>query len=277
MPENDELLSTALEAARAAARVHREHLGRVAVEDWSAKGIADFVTHVDRAAEAGILELVGRRFPGHTLLAEEAQAGSAISDDSLSDAAPDDWTWIIDPLDGTTNYLHAYPMYAVSIAIACGRELRAAVVLNSATGEEWIAVRSGGAYRNGERIFVSAITDLPRSLIGTGFPFKEPQLLPVYTEQLQAALRGTSGVRRAGSAALDLCHVATGWFDGFWELTLAPWDVAAGTLIVREAGGVVTRLDGGTHVVGHGSILAGNPAIHEALGSLVRAGGARTT
>ncbi|CAN5788587.1 inositol monophosphatase family protein [soil metagenome] len=262
-----ELLSTALDAARLAAVVHREHLGRVRVEEWSEKGVADFVTHVDRAAEAVIVERVRSRFPDHRLFAEETESGSV---EAAAITRPGEWTWIIDPLDGTTNYLHGYPAYAVSIGVAHGSDLGAAVVLNGASGEEWTAERGGGAFRNGERISVSQIDSLPRALIGTGFPFKARELLPRYTDQLAAALRGTSGVRRAGSAALDLCHLATGWFDGFWELALAPWDVAAGTLIIREAGGVVTRIDGAPDVLGHGSILAGNPVIHEALGELIR-------
>src|SRR5690606_12471264 len=124
------------------------------------------------------------------------------------------------------------------------------IVLNSASGDEWSAVRAGGAFLNGDRIRVSEIDDMSRALIGTGFPFKSLHLLPEYTKQLGDVLRATSGVRRAGSAALDLCHVASGWFDGFWELDLAPWDVAAGTLIAREAGAVVTRIDGSDDVVG---------------------------
>jgi myo-inositol-1(or 4)-monophosphatase len=185
-------------------------------------------------------------------------------------AGADEWTWIIDPLDGTTNYLHGYPVYAVSIGVARAGELEAGFVLNSATGEEWSAVRNGGAFLDGSRIGVSSIDVLSRALIGTGFPFKALRLLPVYTLQLAAVLRATSGVRRAGSAALDLCHVATGLFDGFWELDLAPWDVAAGALIVREAGGVVTRLDGSSDILGYGSLLAGNPVIHAGLGELVQ-------
>jgi myo-inositol-1(or 4)-monophosphatase len=265
-----ELLRTALEAAREAAAVHRRFLGRVRIDEWSQKGLADFVTHVDRTAEAGILQHVRSRFPDHRLVAEEAEfeLGPATADAA---SPAEEWTWIIDPLDGTTNYLHGYPMYAVSIGVTRGSELQAAVVLNSASGEEWTAERGGGARRNGERIRVSGIDTLPRALIGTGFPFKARQLLPLYADQFQAALQASSGVRRAGSAALDLCHVATGWFDGFWELMLAPWDVAAGALIVREAGGLVTRIDGQPDVLGHGSILAGNPAIHEALGAVIRA------
>lgn len=267
----------AQQAARDAGAVHRRHLGRVEVSDWSQKGVADFVTHVDREAEAAIVSRIHAHFPDHRLLAEEAETGSSAGASAERRAASgvtkggsDAWTWIIDPLDGTTNYLHGYPAYAVSIAVARGTELQAAVVRNGSTGEEWSAVRGGGAFRDGARIAVSDIEDMPRTLIGTGFPFKALHLLPVYTRQLEAALRATSGVRRAGSAALDLCHVATGWFDGFWELDLAPWDVAAGTLIVREAGGLVTRLDGSSDVIGHGSLLAGNPAVHAALGELLR-------
>jgi myo-inositol-1(or 4)-monophosphatase len=268
--DTSDLLRTALAAARDAAAVHRAHLGRVAVADWSAKGLADFVTHVDHEAECRVLERISSRYPDHRVLAEEAESEQAQASGSNTAAAAPGHTWIIDPLDGTTNFLHRYPVYAVSIAVAQDGELQAAVVLNSATGEEWTAARGAGAFLNGQRIFVSEIDRLPLALIGTGFPFKALDLLPRYTGQLAAALRATSGVRRAGSAAIDLCHVASGYFDGFWELSLAPWDVAAGTLIAREAGAVVTRMDGSADVVGHGSILAGNPAIHAALGTLLQ-------
>lgn len=272
--DRGQLLDAALAAARDAAVVHRAHLGRVRVDEWSEKGAADFVTHVDRQAEACIVSRLRPLFPGHRFLAEEEESererDSGVSMAAVRDG---DWTWIIDPLDGTTNYLHGYPMYAVSIAVARHGVLEAAVVVNSATDEAWQAVRGAGALLNGRPIQVSQIDRLARALIGTGFPFKALSLLPLYTQQFEAALRGTSGVRRAGSAALDLCHVATGWFDGFWELALAPWDVAAGTLMIREAGGMVTRLDGDEDVLGHGAILAGNPAIHAALGTLIRGAG----
>jgi myo-inositol-1(or 4)-monophosphatase len=266
--ELQDLLDTALAAAREAAEVHTTHLGNVRVEEWTAKGVSDFVTHVDQEAEHRILERIRHRYPDHHYIAEEASTAPGAA--ALADLTTLEWAWIIDPLDGTTNYLHGYPMYAVSIGVAHRGEPVAAVVLNSASGEVWSAARGGGAFRNGEPIRVSAIRQLAQALIGTGFPFKTLELLPVYTDQFQAALRGTSGVRRAGSAALDLCHLASGWFDGFWELSLAPWDVAAGALIVREAGGVVTRLDGGSDVLGHGSIVAGNPDIYEALAELLR-------
>jgi myo-inositol-1(or 4)-monophosphatase len=263
-----ELLDTALAAAHDAAEVHAAWLGQVRVEEWAEKGASDFVTHVDQEAERRILDRIRHRFPDHHYIAEEASTAPGAA--PLADLNALEWAWIIDPLDGTTNYLHGYPMYAVSIGVAHRGQPAAAVVLNSASGEVWSAVRGGGAHRNGRPIRVSAIGRLEQALIGTGFPFKSLDLLPLYTDQFQVALRSTSGVRRAGSAALDLCHLASGWFDGFWELTLAPWDVAAGTLIVREAGGVVTRLDGGSDVLGHGSILAGNPAIHGALAGLLR-------
>ncbi|HSJ07115.1 MAG TPA: inositol monophosphatase family protein [Longimicrobiales bacterium] len=266
------VVATAVVAARMAAAVHRQHLGRVRVDDWSEKGIADYVTHVDREAEARITDCVRTAYPDHRILAEEEESDRQRATGTATQGLEgDDWTWIIDPLDGTTNYLHGYPMYAVSIAVARGRTLEAAVVVNSATGEEWTATRNGGARLGGRPVRVSGIERLDRALIGTGFPFKAPAQIPRFTRQLGTVLRASSGVRRAGSAALDLCHLATGWFDGFWELELAPWDVAAGTLIVREAGGVVTRLDGAVDVVGHGSILAGNPAVYAALGNLIRA------
>jgi myo-inositol-1(or 4)-monophosphatase len=265
-----ELLETAIAAARLAADVHRTHVGRVAVQDWSEKGAADFVSHVDREAEARIVEAIRLRHPDHRILAEEEESERTGAGETPMAAAADGWTWIIDPLDGTTNYLHGYPVYAVSIAVARAGRLEAAVVLNAATGDEWTAANGEGAFLNGRPIRVSAIDRLPRALLGTGFPFKALELLPQFARQLEAALRGSSGVRRAGSAALDLCHVASGWFDGFWELNLAPWDVAAGALIVREAGGVITRIDGSEGVLGHGSILAGNPVIHGLLGELIR-------
>jgi myo-inositol-1(or 4)-monophosphatase len=255
------LLDVAFAAARDAVAVHRTHLGAVTAEDWSEKGVADFVTFVDHEAEASIVAHIRQAFPAHAVLAEEeATAGGA-----AAEVASDGYTWIIDPLDGTTNFLHRYPMYAVSIAVACGGELQAAVVINSATGEEWSAALGGGAFRNGERIGVSSIERVPRALIGTGFPFKALHLLPLYLRQFDRILRSSAGIRRAGAAAVDLCHVASGYFDGFWELSLAPWDIAAGALIVREAGGVITRPDGDPRVLGSGAIVAGNPHIHARL------------
>ena len=259
----EKLLETARAAAAEAAAVHHRYLRSFGAESWAEKGWADFVTHVDREAEAAIVARIAAEFPGHAVLAEEASTAPG----AIALAPAGEWLWVVDPLDGTTNYLHAYPMYAVSIAVARLGVLQAAVVLNTASGEEWTATRGGGAFWNGSPIRVSAIDRLEQSLIGTGFPFKVQHLIPEYLPQFGAVLRVTSGVRRAGAAAVDLCHVAMGALDGFWELSLAPWDVAAGALVVREAGGMVTRIDGNQDVIGPGSILAGNPSIHAALGA----------
>jgi myo-inositol-1(or 4)-monophosphatase len=261
-----EILDVALAAAREAVAVHRAYLGTVTAEQATAKGVADFVTHVDRDAERCIVERIRTSFPGHAILAEEGASSAAATSAALSS----EWVWVVDPLDGTTNFLHRYPMYAASVAVLHRGELLAGAVVSGASGEEWCAVRGGGAFKDGKRIVVSRIERLDQSLIGTGFPFKVVERLPEYTAQFSAVLRRVSGIRRAGAAAIDLCHVATGYFDGFWELSLAPWDVAAGVLIIREAGGVVTRIDGNSDVIGPGSILAGNPVIHSALGRVVR-------
>jgi myo-inositol-1(or 4)-monophosphatase len=263
----ESILVTARAAAAAAAGVHHRHLRSFGAEAWAEKGWADFVTHVDREAEATIVERIQADFPGHAVLAEEASTAPG----AAPSAPGGEWLWVVDPLDGTTNYLHAYPMYAVSIAVLRHGQPVAGVVRNTASGEEWYATRGGGAFCNGTQVRVSLIDRLEQSLIGTGFPFKVQHFIPEYLGQLGAVLRVTSGVRRAGAAAVDLCHVAMGALDGFWELSLAPWDVAAGVLMIREAGGVVTRLDGSDDVIGPGSLLAGNPHIHAALGATLAA------
>jgi myo-inositol-1(or 4)-monophosphatase len=266
-----DLLHVALIAARKAADVHRAYIGRVQPEEWNEKGFSDFVTHVDREAEAIVLETIRHHFPSHAVLAEEAS--SVDSGTTVVDPYAPGHVWIVDPLDGTTNFLHGYPAYSVSIAVACDGELQAGAVIAAATKDEWTATRGGGAHLNGQTISVARTTDMHRALIGTGFPFRYPELLTKYVQQFEVVLRNASDIRRAGSAALDLCHVASGYLDGFWELVLAPWDVAAGTLIIREAGGVVTRLSGDARVIGHGSILAGNESMHAQLGALVRNAG----
>jgi myo-inositol-1(or 4)-monophosphatase len=260
------LLATALDAARAATAIHRAHLGRVDVEDWSEKGVADFVSYVDHEAESAVIARIRDTYADHQFLAEEAAAAP----DAALPAADADWLWVIDPLDGTTNYLHGYPQYAASVAVSHRGELLAGAVVSGATGQEWSAVRGGGAFHDGTRIHVSAVLRLELALIGTGFPFKTLHQMPKYLDQFDRITRRTAGIRRAGSAALDLCYVASGFFDGFWELYLAPWDVAAGALIIREAGGLITRTDGSADVVGHGPIVAGNPYIHPALREMVQ-------
>jgi myo-inositol-1(or 4)-monophosphatase len=178
------------------------------------------------------------------------------------DAGLEGRVWIVDPLDGTTNFLHGYPQYAVSIALADDGELVAGVVLDITRECLYGAVKGGGAWIGNTRLRVSETTDPSRALLGTGYPFKKLDQLDAYLDQFRRILPATSGVRRAGAAAIDLADVAAGRLDGFWELVLAPWDIAAGTLLIREAGGQVTDAAGHAAAMRHGSIVAGNPAIH---------------
>ena len=258
---DEELLDVAIEAARSGARVIRAATDGREKLVWESKGQSDFVSEVDKASEREITATIARRLPGASMLGEEltptALAGKGI-------------VVIADPLDGTTNFLHGYPEYSVSIAIARDGEVCAGTVLNVARDEEFSARRGAGAFMNGNRIRVSSLREPGRALIGTGFPFKSLEKLPAYVEQFSLVMRGTAGIRRAGSAALDLSNVACGRFDAFWELTLAPWDVAAGLLMVREAGGIVTGLDGNPATVEAGAFVAGNPAMHAWLLQTVR-------
>jgi myo-inositol-1(or 4)-monophosphatase len=249
-----EALDCAIAAANAAADVIRGSSVLVSTLEWVTKGTADFVTQVDRDAESRIAAVIHATFPEAAILGEEISPDASLAAGTL--------TFIADPLDGTTNFLHGYPQYAVSIAALLGDELLAAVVLNVPRGELFTASAGGGAFLDGNRISVSSEIEPSRTLIGTGFPFKNPELLDSYSRQFVELNRRTAGIRRAGSAALDLADVACGRFDGFWELVLAPWDVAAGILLVREAGGIVTDFDGAPALPSHNAFVAGNPHIH---------------
>jgi myo-inositol-1(or 4)-monophosphatase len=253
LPPREGLLGVAITAAEGAASIIRGRASDAATLEWRLKSPADFVSDVDTAAEAAIREIIARDVPGAVVIAEEGSPDAVLGD------AP---TFVVDPLDGTTNFLHGYPAYAVSIAVLERRETVAAVIVNVATHELYTATPGGGAWRDAEPIAVSAIEDPARALIGTGFPFKHVHLLDEYQRQFAAVTRATSGIRRAGSAALDLADVASGRFDAFWELALMPWDHAAGALLVREAGGIVTDVHGGALAIAPSSVLAGNPAMH---------------
>ena len=255
MLENHDLLHIAVGAAEGAATFIRETKRPADPAGWSRKGLNDFVTEVDREAERLIAEYLLERAPGSHVRGEE------LSPETDSD----ELVWVVDPLDGTTNYLHDYPAYAVSIAAVRRRVPEVGVVVDVPRERTYTAVSDGGAWHGDSRLRVSSVDDPTAALLGTGFPFKVPPLLPRYLAQFSALMHATSGIRRAGSAALDLVDVALGRLDGFWELQLAPWDVAAGTLLIREAGGLVTDTDGSHDVVRHGSIVAGNPAMHQWL------------
>lgn len=236
----DDLLRTARDAAEAAARIHRRDAGTVLLDHATVKARADYVSRTDIEAQDAALAVIRGGHPGHAVLVEE---GEASVEEQLAawDGRP---MWIVDPLDGTANFLHQHPQHCASVAVAVEGRLVAGAVVAGATGERWWAARGLGAYKGGRPIHVSGPRPLSDSLVGTGFPFKRLELMPAYLGQLDRVLRSASGVRRAGSAALDLCYLAQGSLDAFWEEILMPWDFAAGTVIVREAGGVLTGADG---------------------------------
>jgi myo-inositol-1(or 4)-monophosphatase len=257
-----QLLAVAAEAASAAARIIEATAGGRATLEWKQKGEADFVTDADTQAEAAVVSTIRSHCPDATIIGEELSPTTAIGRQGL--------VFIVDPLDGTTNFLHGFPEYAVSIAAMRDGELVAGIVRNCTRPETFTATRGGGAYLNDERISVSSETEPYRALIGTGFPFKVHDLLEKYARQFVQVSRHTAGVRRAGSAAVDLSSVACGRFDGFWELDLAPWDIAAGLLIVREAGGIVTDFEGHEKQPSYGPVVAGNPDIQPWLLRTIR-------
>ena len=248
----------ALRAARKAGDIiarASEQLDRIEVET---KGANDFVSEVDRAAEQEILYQLQKAYPEHAFVAEES--GESGNPDS-------EYRWIIDPLDGTTNFLRGIPHYAVSIACEVKGKMEHAVVLDPIRREEFVASRGRGAQLNGRRIRVSNLAALDSAVIGTGIPFRAHQAdhLAAYTASLQTLAARCAGIRRAGAAALDLAYVAAGRLDAFWELGLSPWDIAAGSLLVREAGGLVADLAGGTDFIQSGNIVCGNPKCFKAV------------
>jgi myo-inositol-1(or 4)-monophosphatase len=255
----NDLVKVAATAAAQAAD-HLRAAPRPAPGAWTEKGRHDFVTEVDRASEALIAEALIRAVPGSRVVGEEL----------TPDWSAAEVVWIVDPLDGTTNYLHGYPQYAVSIGCVVRGQLCAGVIHDVQRDLVYRAWHGGGAWQGDVRLHVSTVTEPKLALLGTGFPFRRLEHLDTYLRQFAAIARASAGIRRAGSAALDLVDVAAGRFDAFWELSLAPWDVAAGTVLVREAGGRVTRLDGSNDVLDHGSIVAGNAALHEWLIDLLR-------
>jgi myo-inositol-1(or 4)-monophosphatase len=252
----DELLAVALEGARAAAAFIRGRAPGSREIVWTEKSATDFVSEVDLGAEALILDVVRRRVPAAGVLAEESAA--TMTPERLGQGV----VFVVDPLDGTTNFLHGFPEYAVSIGVLSRGSVAAAVVINVPLNEEFTATAGGGTRCNGELVYVSTISSPLRALIGTGFPFKNPSDIPPYQEQMSRVMAQVSGVRRPGAAALDLASVASGRFDAFWEPMLAPWDIAAGMLLVHEAGGIVTDVSGAPATVSHTGVVAGNPAMH---------------
>jgi myo-inositol-1(or 4)-monophosphatase len=254
------LLNLATTAAEQAARYIRSAARPAGPEGWALKGSRDFVTEVDQTAEHIIVDVLRTGAPHGRFVGEE------LSPEVVSGGL----VWIVDPLDGTTNFLHDYPSYAVSIAAAIDGVLEAAVVHHIPRGEVYLASRGGGAWIGERRLRVSAIDDPEFALIATGFPFRDLTRLHEYQRQFGRVAAGTSGIRRPGAAALDLADVAAGRFDGFWEQRLSAWDIAAGSLLIREAGGVITDFDGRDIGVEHTGVVAGNPSMHAWLLAALR-------
>jgi myo-inositol-1(or 4)-monophosphatase len=271
----DRWLETARLAALAAAGVHRRWAGRVGVAGARRKpggaggteDLADFVSHVDEDAQEAALGVILGRHPDHDVLAEEDDRGSDVPDTGRP-------CWIVDPLDGTTNFLHGVPSYAASVGLAVEGRSVAGAVTCTPTSEFWWARAGGGAWKNGRRVRVSATERLRDALVGTGFPFKSPEHREAYARQLVRVLGASGGARRGGSAALDLCWLAEGRFDAFWELFLQPWDFAAGSVIVTEAGGVLGRVEApGGLSLATGSVLGANSSgLLEALRRVLAGG-----
>jgi myo-inositol-1(or 4)-monophosphatase len=248
------LLNIAVRAARRAGDIIVRAIPRIEAVEIHTKGRNDYVTEVDRAAEADIIETVRRLHPDHAFLAEESGA-----------SGESEVVWIIDPLDGTTNFMHGFPTFAVSIACQVRGRLEHAVVFDPMRQELFTASRGGGAQLEGRRIRVSKQATLEGSLIATGFPYRsDSPWLDEYLAMLKAVMTQAAGLRRPGAAALDLAYVAAGRVDGFWELGLKPWDTAAGTLLITEAGGRVGTLTGEDYRQ-NGHIVAGTPKVYAAL------------
>ena len=254
------LLNVAVMAARRAGAVLIRNLVKLEKLAVEVKGHNDYVSDADRAAERAVIDVILKHYPDHSIVAEESGASGNPGSDTV---------WIIDPLDGTTNYLHGFPVFAVSIGVQVAGRMAHAVVYDPMRQELFTASRGAGAELDNHKIRVSGQKEMARALIGTGFPFRQADSeTEPYLAMLGKVLKNTSGVRRPGAAALDLCYVAAGRLDAFWETGLAPWDLAAGSLIIREAGGIISGLDGSEDYLDSGHVLCGSPKIYSGLAKL---------
>jgi myo-inositol-1(or 4)-monophosphatase len=248
------MLNTAVKAARRAAAVINRasfDLDRVIVTEKNHK---DFVTDVDQAAEQAIIEVLSKAYPDHAFLAEESGPSKNANDET-------EYTWIIDPLDGTTNFMHGFPQYCISIALSQRGVITQGVIYDPVRNDLFTATRGRGAFLNDRRIRVSKRQHLRDCLIGTGFPFRDGSYLDAYLAMMRVMITHTAGLRRPGAAALDLADVAAGYYDGFFEIGLNPWDVAAGSLLVLEAGGLIGDLAGEGDYLYGGQVIAANPKV----------------
>lgn len=252
------MLNIAIRAARSAGDLilrSSDNIGQLNVDQ---KGKNDYASEVDRAAEREIINIIRTAYPDHAILAEESGLHKG-----------NDFVWVIDPLDGTTNFLHGFPQYAVSIALKYRGKLEVAVIYDPLRDELFTAKRGGGAMLNSRRLRVTNQTSMKGALIGTGFPFKTDLHLDAYIGMFKAITTEAAGIRRAGAAALDLAYVAAGRLDGFWEIGVMEWDMAAGILLIKEAGGVVTDFSFNDNYLTSGNVIAGSPKMHQIMYQLI--------
>ena len=254
------MLNIAVRAARRAGTIISRSLARMDTVKVDLKGRRDYVTTTDQDAEAAIIDTLLKAYPDHQVLAEESGSGGN-----------SEFVWIIDPLDGTTNYLHTYPQFAVSIALAVKGQVEQAVVYDPIRDELFTATRGAGALLNDRKLRVSRCRDLDHALLATGFPIRDERLIDPYLKSFATFLRRADGVRRAGAASLDLAYVAAGRLDGYWEYGLHPWDIAAGALLVQEAGGMVGPINLRDELLASGHILAATPKIYDEMRMILAA------
>jgi len=258
--DRDRLLKIAIEAAQCGGRIVLDSIGSISEKDISLKQASDFVTRVDIESEQGIIATIRRHFPDHSFLTEESE----------KDVETEGYRWIIDPLDGTTNYIHGYPSFSISVALEHRREIELGVILDPLRDELFSATRGRGAFLNDELVKVSEVDNAGDALIATGFPFRKKEMTDRYLRLFRNIFQRVSDLRRGGSAALDLAYVSCGRCEGFFEIGLSAWDMAAGSLLVQEAGGIVTDFGGGPEFLSTGNIVAGSRVLHGMLLNEVR-------
>ena len=255
------MLNIAIQAARQASRVIVRFMDQMDRVDITQKSTNDFVTEVDKKSEEIIINEIQKNYPNHAILAEESGRSKST----------DEFCWIIDPLDGTRNFMHGFPHFAISIAVMKKNQLEIGLVYDPITQELFTATRGQGAYLNSRRMRVSGVKKMEMALIGTGFPFKNKDDTKNYLNTFEKVFLNCGDIRRTGSAALDLAYIAAGRLDGFWEAGLQTWDIAAGALMIKEAGGSVTDFAGGETYLEHGNIVAGNTKVHKELLQMIGA------
>jgi len=258
---NTEILmrKTAIAAAKQAGEILLEHHGQIDLARVDTKNPSDFVTHVDKQSEQRIIEIIKSDFPDHKIYAEESAKEKGGK-----------YRWIIDPLDGTTNYMHGFPVFSVSIALEFENEIIVGVVFDPIRDELYVAEKGHGSTCNGKAIRVSQVDQPNLALLVSGFPFRSKQFIELYQQSFNQLFLQVAGIRRLGSAALDFCHIAAGRSEGFWEIGLSPWDVAAGYLLVKEAGGEITDFSGGPNAIWDGNVIASNGHLHPLISQVVK-------